>query len=101
MHLLKTYSGESHVNVGSGSDITILELAQLVCDVVGCESRIETDPTKPDGTPRKLMDVSRLFASGWRPRYDLPLGLRHTYAWFCEHFEKGDARGALARAAEC
>lgn len=93
VHLLKTYSGESHVNVGSGSDVTILDLAHLVCDVVGCRSRIETDPTKPDGTPRKLMDVSRLAASGWRPRYDLRSGLEQTYAWFCEHVETGGARG--------
>jgi len=79
VHLLKTYTGEGHVNVGSGTDVTILELAKLVCDVVGCSAAIETDPTKPDGTPRKLMNVSRLFATGWRPKYDLPAGLAQTY----------------------
>lgn len=99
VHLLKHYSGETHVNVGSGTDVAILELAQLICDVVGFEGRIETDPTKPDGTPRKLMDVSRLTAAGWRPRYDLRSGLEHTYAWFLEHIEKGDARGMMARPA--
>ncbi len=92
VHLLKTYSGNRHVNVGSGEDITILELARLVCEVVGFRGRIVTDPTKPDGTPRKLMDVSRLKAMGWAPKYDLRSGLEHAYAWFVAHVEKGDAR---------
>jgi GDP-L-fucose synthase len=95
VHLLKTYSGEGHVNVGSGTDVTILELAKLVCGVVGCTAAIETDPTKPDGTPRKLMDVSRLFRTGWRPRYDLPTGLAQTYAWFCKHLDTRDVRAKL------
>jgi len=98
VHLLKTYSGEIHVNVGSGTDVTILDLVQMICDVVGFKGRIETDPTKPDGTPRKLMDVSRLTAAGWQPHYDLRSGLENTYAWFLEHVEKGDTRG-MARAA--
>jgi len=92
VHLLKTYSGNQHVNVGSGEDVTILELAQLVCDVVGFRGRIVTDPTKPDGTPRKLMDAAKLQAMGWSPKYDLRSGLEHAYAWFVEHVEKGDAR---------
>jgi GDP-L-fucose synthase len=90
--LLKTYSGDGHVNVGSGEDITILELAKLVASVVGFEGEIRNDPTKPDGTPRKLMDVSRLFETGWRPKYDLKTGLEDAYAWFREHVEKGEAR---------
>jgi len=92
VHLLKTYSGNQHVNVGSGEDVTILELAQLVCDVVGFKGRIVTDPTKPDGTPRKLMDAAKLKSMGWSPKYDLRSGLEHAYAWFVEHVEKGDAR---------
>jgi GDP-L-fucose synthase len=92
VHLLKTYSGDSHVNVGSGEDVTILELTQLVCDVVGFKGRIVTDPTKPDGTPRKLMDVSKLKGMGWSPKYDLPTGLRDAYDWFVEHMKRGDAR---------
>jgi GDP-L-fucose synthase len=92
IHLLKTYSGNQHVNVGSGEDVSILELAQMVCDVVGFEGRIVTDPTKPDGTPRKLMDVSKLKAMGWAPKYDLPAGLKDAYGWFAEHLKAGDAR---------
>ena len=72
----------SHINVGSGSDVTILELAQIVADVTGFKGRIETDPTKPDGTLRKLMDVSRLAAMGWRARIGLREGIEETYAWF-------------------
>ncbi|MEI5681576.1 GDP-L-fucose synthase [Mesorhizobium sp. CCNWLW179-1] len=90
--LLKSYSGDGHVNVGSGEDIAILELAKLVASVVGFEGEIRNDPTKPDGTPRKLMDVSRLFETGWRPKYDLKTGLEDAYAWFREHVEKGEAR---------
>jgi len=90
--LLKTYSDDSHVNVGSGKDITIAELARTVATVVGADAEITFDPTKPDGTPRKLMDVSRLFATGWRPRYSLRSGLEQTYAWFLQHVEKGDIR---------
>lgn len=80
--LLKTYTGESHINVGTGQDITIAELARTVASVVGGDAKITFDTTKPDGTPRKLLDVSRLFATGWRPRYSLRSGLEQTYAWF-------------------
>ncbi|RAZ91976.1 GDP-L-fucose synthase [Mesorhizobium hawassense] len=90
--LLKTYSGDSHVNVGSGEDVTIAELARTIVSVVGLSAEIAFDATKPDGTPRKLMDVSRLFATGWRPKYALPDGLEQTYTWFLEHVEKGDIR---------
>jgi GDP-L-fucose synthase len=92
VHLLKTYSGNEHVNVGSGEDVTILELAQMICDVVGFRGRIIPDPSKPDGTPRKLMDASKLIAMGWRPKYDLPTGLKNAYDWFAEHAKTGDAR---------
>lgn len=90
--LLQRYSGDRHVNVGSGSDVTILELAKTVASVVGFEGEIRNDPTKPDGTPRKLMDVSTLFSTGWRPRHDLVSGLADAYRWFREHVEIGDAR---------
>ena len=72
----------SHVNVGCGTDIAILDLARLVARVTGYEGRIETDPTRPDGTPRKLLDVSRLAALGWRATIPLEQGLAATYAWF-------------------
>ncbi|UDL88467.1 GDP-L-fucose synthase [Mesorhizobium sp. PAMC28654] len=90
--LLKNYAGDSHVNVGSGEDVTIAELARTVAAVVGADVEVTFDPTKPDGTPRKLMDVSRLFATGWRPRYTLRGGLEETYAWFLQHIETGDVR---------
>lgn len=96
VHLLKTYSGNEHVNVGSGEDVTILELAQLVCDTVGFKGRIVTDPSKPDGTPRKLMDATKLKSMGWTPKYDLPNGLRHAYDSFVEHVKAGDARLVVA-----
>jgi len=82
VHLMKTYSETEHVNVGTGEDIAILDLAKLVCDVVGFEGTITTDPSKPDGTPRKLLDVSKLRSTGWRPHYGLRDGLADAYEWF-------------------
>lgn len=73
---------ESHINVGYGSDITILELAQAVAKVVGYEGKIKTDPTKPDGTPRKQMDSSKLNQLGWQAQFDLDTGLAFAYADF-------------------
>jgi nucleoside-diphosphate-sugar epimerase len=72
----------SHINVGTGTDVSILELAQMVAKVTGFNGRITTDPTKPDGAMRKLMDVSRLAEMGWRASIDLQAGLRETYQWF-------------------
>ena len=73
------------VNIGVGEDLTIAELAQLVAGVVGFGGRIEFDTSKPDGTPRKLLDVSRLHALGWRAGIDLRDGIRQTYDWFLQH----------------
>ena len=80
--LMKTYSDFEHVNVGSGEDVTILELAQMVCKVVGFEGEIITDASKPDGTPRKLMSAEKLEAVGWRPSTDLSTGIRGAYNAF-------------------
>ena len=80
--LMKDYSSEEIVNVGVGQDISILELAHLVASVVGYEGSIETDTSHPDGTPRKLLDVSRLGALGWRPTIDLRDGIVATYSWW-------------------
>lgn len=80
--LLKDYSGEEHVNVGSGKDITIAELAELVCDAVGFEGTITKDTSKPDGTPRKLMSSEKIAAMGWSPNIGLSEGIRHAYADF-------------------
>ena len=78
--------------MGSGAEIEILDLAKLVASVVGFDGEIRNDPSKPDGTPRKLLDVSALFGTGWRPRHELRSGLEQTYRWFGEHVETGDIR---------
>ena len=80
--LLKNYSGEQHVNVGSGTDITIDELARTVMQAVGFAGTLEHDTTKPDGTPRKLMSNAKLSAMGWQAKIPLSDGLRSTYDWF-------------------
>jgi GDP-L-fucose synthase len=91
--LLRDYSDSQHVNLGAGVDVPIMELAQLVADVVGFNGRIVNDSSKPDGTPRKLLDVSRLNELGWQPRYDLKTGLAHTYRWFCEQVRRQASEG--------
>jgi nucleoside-diphosphate-sugar epimerase len=75
----------SHINVGTGSDITILDLAKLVAKVTGYEGKISNDPSKPDGTMKKLMDVSRLEKMGWKARVGLEEGVAETYQWFLEN----------------
>ncbi len=75
----------SHINVGTGTDVSILELAQMIAHVTGFKGRITTDPSKPDGTMRKLMDVGRLARMGWQARITLEEGLRETYAWFVQN----------------
>ncbi|MCZ7560441.1 MAG: GDP-L-fucose synthase [Burkholderiaceae bacterium] len=91
LFLMQNYSGEQFVNVGTGTDLTILELAQLVAGVVGFKGSVVTDPSKPDGTPRKLLDVSRLEAMGWKARIGLREGVAGAYAWYLEN--AGMARG--------
>jgi GDP-L-fucose synthase len=82
VHLMTHYSGDTHVNVGSGSDLTILELATLIARVVGFMGLIATDRSKPDGTFRKLLDTSKLRSLGWQPKIGLEEGLASTYQWF-------------------
>ena len=82
--LMRHYEDEAIINVGVGEDVSIAELAAMVKDVVGFRGGIVYDQTKPDGTPRKLLDVSRLTALGWRPRIALREGIASTYRWFCE-----------------
>ena len=84
--LLENYSDFEHVNVGSQQEMTIMDIARLVARVVGYEGQILTDPSKPDGTPRKLMDSGRLFGMGWHPRISLEDGLKAAYADFCTHY---------------
>lgn len=85
LFLMERYSGEEIVNVGCGSDLTIRELAELVSRVVDFAGRIEFDASKPDGTPRKLLDVGRLTALGWQPRIGLEQGVLDTYRWYLEN----------------
>ena len=80
--ILKNYSSHEHINVGSGEDVTILELAALVCSIVGFEGRIRHDLSKPDGTPRKLMSASKLRSMGWAPHIKLEDGIRRAYEDF-------------------
>jgi len=80
--ILTRYSAELHLNVGVGSDLTISELAELVCDIVEFKGSLRFDETRPDGTPRKLLDISKLSALGWRPRTDLRTGIAATYRDF-------------------
>ncbi|AMY12972.1 GDP-L-fucose synthase [Luteitalea pratensis] len=82
MYLVSHYSEAQHVNVGTGEDLSIKELAELVRAVVYPGSRLVFDPSKPDGMPRKLLDVSRMHALGWRHQIDLAEGVRTTYDWF-------------------
>src|SRR5262249_18908290 len=77
--VLTRYSAEAHINIGTGSDLTIRDLAELVCDIVGFKGALRFDESRPDGTPQKLLDVSRLAALGWRPRTDLKSGIAATY----------------------
>jgi GDP-L-fucose synthase len=85
VRLATHYRGEEHVNVGSGSDVTVLELTQLVADIVGFTGAIEHDLSKPDGTPRKLMNADRLRALDWQPKIALRDGIAAVYTWFAEH----------------
>jgi len=82
LHLLENYDGPSQVNVGTGSDVSIRELASMVAAAVGYKGKIEWDITKPDGTPRKLLNVSKLSESGWKASIDLQEGIRSTVAWY-------------------
>lgn len=87
--LLQTYDEEAIINVGTGEDVTIAELARLVAKTCGYSGRVVFDPSKPDGTPRKLLDVSRLRALGWRPTVSLREGLREAYTWYTTQCRSG------------
>ena len=83
--LLEKYNSPEIVNIGCGEDVTIRELAELVCEVIGFKGTLEFDTTKPDGTPRKLLDISRIRSLGWEPKISLKEGVTTTYAWFLEN----------------
>ncbi len=79
--------GLTHINIGTGEDLSIGELADTIKNIVGFEGEIKYDSTKPDGTPRKLMDVSRLHNLGWKHKTDLKTGIEKTYKWFLENYK--------------
>lgn len=91
--LLENYSGTEHVNLGSGFEVTIADLAERIARVVGFHGRIVYDASRPDGASRKLLDVAKLHALGWRARIDLDTGLRGTYAWFLAALKEARIRG--------
>ncbi|MFL6519485.1 MAG: GDP-L-fucose synthase family protein [Chthoniobacterales bacterium] len=83
--LLEKYDSPEIINVGCGEDVSIRELAELICDVVGFQGELAWDTTKPDGTPRKLLDVSKIHALGWRHQIGLREGIARTYEWFLKN----------------
>jgi GDP-L-fucose synthase len=91
VHLMSTYDGNEIVNIGTGQDIKIKDLAELIKKTVDFEGKIVNDTTKPDGTPRKLLDVSKLHSLGWKHSVSLEDGLEKTYKWFLENQVKSQA----------
>ena len=91
VHVMASHDGNELVNIGCGDDITIGEVAALVADIVGFHGDIVFDSSKPDGTPRKLLDTSRLTAMGWNPRIGLREGIASTYSWYCQQLAKDAA----------
>jgi GDP-L-fucose synthase len=89
VHLLEHYDEPEPINVGVGEDLSIRELAELVADIVGYTGRLEFDPTKPDGTPRKLLDVGKIHGLGWKAQIGLREGLTSTYEWYREQLDAG------------
>jgi len=98
--LMRNYNEATHVNVGTGEDLTIRELAELVREIVHPQAAIVYDTTKPDGTPRKLLDVSRLHGLGWRHRIALREGIASSYDWFLRHYAGLQSTGRLLAAEE-
>ena len=86
--LLESYDEPDLVNIGCGEDVTIRELAETVCDVLGFEGTLEFDTSKPGGTPRKLLDISKIKSLGWTPRIPLREGIADAYRWFCENYSE-------------
>ncbi|WP_324275623.1 GDP-L-fucose synthase [Blastococcus brunescens] len=94
LFLLENYDEPAPINVGVGEDLSIRELAELVADIVGYQGRLKFDTSKPDGTPRKLLDVSKLHGLGWQAEIGLRDGLTQTYAWYQEQLATGAVRTA-------
>jgi GDP-L-fucose synthase len=93
---MRSYGEAMHINIGSGEDLTIRSLADMVREIVHPKAVIVHDTTKPDGTPRKLLDVSRLHGLGWRHRISLREGIASSYDWFLQHYEGLQNTGRVA-----
>ncbi len=96
--LMREYDDEQHINVGTGREVTIRELAETVRDIVAPDVELVFDRTKPDGMPRKLLDVSRIHEAGWHHKIELREGIESTYAWLCENFDSVVGEPAVAKA---
>lgn len=86
--LMEKYNGSEIINIGTGKDLTIKELALMIKEIVGYKGEIKWDSSKPDGTPKKQLDVTELFTMGWKPKTSLGKGIQHTYKWFCNNYDK-------------
>ena len=85
---MNQYNDPTLINVGTGKDITIKDVALLIQEIVGFQGKLVFDSSKPDGTPRKLLDVSKLTGTGWNPKFSLREGIKLTYTWFKDHYNE-------------
>ena len=92
-HFLNRNVGGQLINIGTGIDMTIKDFAYKMADIVGYTGNVEFDPSQPDGTPRKLLNIEKAKSLGWTSRIPLTIGLESTYNWFSQHYEKGKLRG--------
>ena len=92
VHLGNSYNSSDHINIGTGEDLTIKELAEMVAELAGFSGEIAWDSSKPDGTPRKVLDVSKAKSLGWAPKISLRDGIASTIAWYKDASAKGVAR---------
>lgn len=88
IHLMNNYNDEMHVNIGTGEDLEIRELVDIISHIIGYDGKISNDLSKPDGTPRKLLDVSLLHSTGWKHKIDLHEGIKRVYNWYLEQLKK-------------
>ena len=96
VYLAQTYSDEEFVNIGTGDEVSIADLARLVQDAVGFRGELVFDASRPDGTPRKLVDTTKLNSLGWHPSVPLAHGIPAVYRWFLDHHTTGAAHSAAA-----